>query len=338
MIAISDKLLEFSAQNSSSNRVLIDKRRQVEMWSDQFREAGIERIDMFIAREMNALRAEIPPFAEDNYDKPDAGDRWASLVEGRGLDQKTEKLVERIRDECRDELSESTRQLKAELDFVGRFAGDRRISMDSIFDAKRAWNWFIIGLSSGLVVAFLVFAGVPLAWVVGLWAAVTLAGSLVPALFHFKDRKEKAQKQRAELKDKLESDVERIENDLKDKLGDCFSRGTLDEQVHAHLDELSSIVSNVSALADVQRKLAWKVNEQQKDLNRALLDEALGHLGHEDCGNLVLDVARVPGQAMLLLIEPGTTLPEDVRRNLEKLLQEKICCTRNTPDKAAILA
>lgn len=338
MIAISDKLLEFSAQNSSSNRVLLDKRRQVETWSDQFREAGLERIDMFIAKETNALHAEIPAFAEDNYDNPDAGDHWANLVEGRDLDRNARKLVERIRDECRDELSESTRQLKAELDFVGRFAGDRRISMDSIFDAKRAWNWLIIGLSSGLVVASLVFAGVPLAWVVGLWAAVALAGSLVPALFHFKDRKEKAQKQRAELKEKLESDVERIENDLKDKLDDCFSREILDEQVHAHLDELSSIVSNVSALADAQRKLAWKVNEQQKDLHRALLDEALGHLGHEDCGNLVLDVARLPGQAMLLLVEPETAIPEDVRKDLEKLLGETVRHVFNDRNKDSILA
>lgn len=284
---------------------------------------------------MNALRAEIPPFAEDNYDKPDAGDRWASLVEGRDLDRNAEKLVERIRDECRDELSESTRQLKAELDFVGRFAGDRRISMDSIFDAKRAWNWFITVLSGGLVIASLILASVSLGWAA---AAVGLAGGLVLWLLPFKDRKEKAQKQRAELKGKLESDVERIGKKLKDELDNCFFQEVMEKQVRVHLDELSAMTSDVSTLADAQRRLAWTLNERQKELNRTLLDEALGQPGHEDCGNLVLDVARVPGQAMLLLIEPGTTLPEDVRRNLEKLLQEKICCTRNTPDKAAILA
>ncbi len=335
MIAISDKLLEFSAQNSSSNRVLIDKRRQVETWSDQFREAVAERIDMFIAREMNALRVEIPPFAEDNHDKPDAGDRWERLVEGRELDRKARRLVEQIRDECRDELSDTSRQLKAELDFVGKFAGDRRISMDSIFDAKRTWNWFITVLSGGLVIASLILASVSLGWAA---AAVGLAGGLVLWLLPFKDRKEKAQKQRAELKDKLESDVKRIGKKLKDELDNCFFQEVMEKQVRVHLDELSAMTSDVSTLADAQRRLAWTLNKRQKELNRTLLDEALGQVGHEDCGNLVLDVARVPGQAMLLLIEPGTTLPEDVHRNLEKLLQEKICCTRNTPDKAAILA
>ena len=338
MIEVSDKLLEFSAQNSSGSRVLMDKARQVETWSGQFRKTGEERIDTFIAREMNALRAEIPAFVEDNYEEPKAGEHWQSLVERRELDRKAQKLLERLQEECREELSDSTRQLKAELDFVGKFAGDRRISMDSIFDAKRTWNWFSTSLSSGLGIAFLIFAGVPLGWVVGLWTAVILAGLLVPWLFQFKDRKEEAQKQRAELKGKLESDVERIESELKDKLHDCFSREILDKQVHAHIGELSTINSNVSTLADAQRRLARKLNEQQKDLHRALLDKALGHLEREDCGSLALDVARLPGQALLLPVEPGTAIPEEVRSDLEKLLGERVRYAFHTQDKAAILA
>lgn len=334
MMALSEKLMEFSAQNSSSSRVFVDKKRQVETWSSQFRKGGEERITMFITKEMNALRAEIPSFAEDNYERPDAGERWERLVESRELDRKAKKLVEQIQDECRDELSDSARQLKAELDFVGRFAGDRRISMESIFDTKRTWDWFTTGLSGGLVIAALILGGVPLVWAAAA-VAVGLAGRLVS--WFLESRREKAQKQRAELKDKLDADVEKMENKLKEELHNRFFEGILDKQVRAHIGELSAITSDVSTLADAQRRLAWRLNRQQKDLHRALLDEALVHLGQEDCRDLVLDVARVPGQAMLLLTELGITIPEDVRKDLEKLLGEEVRYAINTPNKASIL-
>ncbi len=80
MLEFSDKLLDFSAQNSSSGRVLIDKRRQVKSWSDRFKKSGKERIDTFIKKEMNSLRDEIPGFAEDYYDRSDAGNRWNRLI------------------------------------------------------------------------------------------------------------------------------------------------------------------------------------------------------------------------------------------------------------------
>ena len=331
---VSEKFLKFSYENSSSGRVFLNKKRQVETWSHQFRKDGEERIATFIEKEMNALRAEIPAFAENNYDRRDAGERWDALVERQKLSQKARKLVEQIQEECRDELSDSTRQLKAELDFVSRFAGDKRISMDAIFDAKRAWDWFTNSLTGGLVIASLILGGVPLVWAAAA-VAVGFAGWLVSQLLE--SRREKAQKQRVELKDKLEADVERIENKLKEELHKCFFDEILEGQVHAHLGELSTIVSDVSALADVQGRLAWRLNRQQKNLHRALLDEALRHPGREDCGSLVRDVARVPGQAMLLLMELGAKMPEDVHRGLEKMLGEQVLYAVNTPNKVSIL-
>ena len=53
MLEFSEKLLDFSAQNSSNGRVLIDKHRQVKSWSDGFRKSGQERIDTFIKKEMD---------------------------------------------------------------------------------------------------------------------------------------------------------------------------------------------------------------------------------------------------------------------------------------------
>ena len=333
MLKFSDTLLDLSAQNSSSGRVLVDKRRQVKSWSDGFRKSRKESIDMFIEKEVGSLRAKIPGFVEDNYEARDAGERWNRLVENQGIERKAENLVEQIGDECRDELSEIARQLKSELNFVGRFSGDRRISMDSIFDSKRAWNWGTKLLSGGLTIAALILTSGPL----GLAAAVVgVIGWLFSWLFE--DREAKARKQRADLENKLKSGVNKIRRNLQKQLGDWFHQDLLKKQVSVLLYEFSAITSNLFKLADSQRNLAWELNKHQKHLHRILLDKALGQLGHKDCGNLILDIARVPGQAIMLLIEPNTTFPGEVRRDLEKLLGEKVWFVVNTRNKVSILA
>ena len=68
MMDLTDLLLEFSAKNSSSGRVLIDKRRQFLDWAQEFRTSGQERISTLISKAMDSLRDEVPSFAEDHYE------------------------------------------------------------------------------------------------------------------------------------------------------------------------------------------------------------------------------------------------------------------------------
>ena len=331
MLEFSEKLLDFSAQNTSSSEVLKGKHLQVKAWSDSFRKSGKERIDTFINKEMNSLRAKIPEFAEDNYEARDAGDRWNHLVKSQGIEGRAKKLVEQIQNECGDELSEIERQLKSELSFVDKFAGDRRISMDSIFDAKRAWNWGTNILSGVLVIAGIFFKPLILGAI-----GVESVGKIFSWLFE--DREEKARKQRKELESKLEHNVGKIERNLQKELGDWFHQDLLKEKVNVFLCEFQSVISGTLELADRQRDLAWRINKQLKELHRTLLNKAFEQLGYRDSGNLILDVARVPGLAIMLLIEPKTTFPEDVRRNLGKLLGENVWFVVNTRNKRSILS
>ena len=334
MLEVSEKLLNFSAQNSSSGRVLIDKHRQVKSWSDGFRKSGKERIDTFIKKEMNSLLVKVPGFAEDNYEAHDAGDRWNRLVKNQGIEQKAKKLVEQIQNECKDELSEIARQLKSELNFVGKFAGDRRISMKSIFNAKSAWNWTTNIISGGLTAAAILASG-PLVWAAAA-AGVELLGRFLSGLFE--DREEKARKQRYKLESELKRNVSKIERNLRKKLDSWFHQELLERQVDVFINEHQMVISNALKLADTQRDLAWRINKQQKELHRTLLNEALEQLGHKNNGDLILDIARVPGLAIMLLIAPKTTFPEDVRKGLEKLLGEKVWFVINTGNKTSILS
>ena len=51
----------------------------------------------------------------------------------------------------------------------------------------------------------------------------------------------------------------------------------------------------------------------------------------------VRDVARIPGFAVMLLLEPGTTFPNDVRRRLQRLLHEQVWFVVDTGRRSSML-
>ncbi len=333
LLELSDRLLEFSAQNSSSGRVLVDKQRQVLSWRDEFRESAEARIDTLISRSVSALRDEIALFVEDNYDREDSGERWSSFVERRGISGRAEALQKQLQDECRRALAEIARELVAEINLVAGLAGDRRIKMDSVSDGKRAWNWGTAVLSGGLTLAAVILGSGPLGWAA---AAVGAVGWL--ASLFMDDREVKVRRQRDKLSRHLSKNVDTIERNLRKGLGDWLFQRLLHEQVDVLVGDLRAITSGLFQLADAQRSLAWTLNRQQKDLHRALLREALEHLGCPELDEAVLDVARVPGLAMTLLIEPSTRFPAEVRSGIEDLLGERVGFVVNTRDPASILS
>ena len=335
MLKFSDCLLDFSAKNSSNGRVLIDKRRRVVSWANRFRSSGQERIDTFIAKQMNSLRNEIPEFVEDNYERSDAGDCWKRLIERQGVERKAKQLAEEIQEECKLELLDIAREVETELHLIGKLSADRHISMDAIFDTKRAWNWGTAILAGGLGIAAIIFTGGTAAVAAVAAVVVSLIGSSLSR--RSEDRESKARKQREKLAEQLQRDVDKIGRNLRKKLGDWFHQDLLKKQVYVLREELDAVTSAVLKLADTQRNFAWALNKEQKRLHRTLINKALEQLGYEDSGNLISDIARLPGQAIMILIDPKTTFPEDVRKDLEKLVGEKVRFVINTHNQVSIL-
>ena len=152
------------------------------------------------------------------------------------------------------------------------------------------------------------------------------------------DREAKASRQRDKLASRLNKNVDQIERGLRKGLGDWFHQRLLREQVDVLVDDLSTITAGLFQLADAQRTLAWTLNKEQKELHRTLLRAALTQLGHPEVDELALDVARVPGLAVMLLIDPGTRIPGEVRSGLEDLLGERIWFVVNTGDRVSTLS
>lgn len=332
MLDLSNQLLDFSERNSTSGRVLVDKRHQARDWAQTFKDGGYDRIDIFIFKCIESVRDEIPPFSEENYDQKDVGERWSKFIENQGLERKAKKFVEEIESECRKKLSEIARQIKAEIRFAGDFTADRRFSMDPVFDGKRAWKWGTTILSGCLGIAALILMSSPLGWAA---SAVAVMGGLFS--FFFDDHEEKARKRSNKLAKRLKKNVDKIEHNMRGKLQHWFEQGLLESQIKGLLIDLSDVTNGLFALADRQRSLAWTLNREQKNLHRELLLEALGQLDQPDLIDLILDVARMPGFATMLIIKPGTMFPVDTRRDLENLLGEKIWFVLNTGSKVSIL-
>lgn len=327
-----DQLLEFSARNSSAGRVLIDKHRRLREWSQAFRKHGQERINTLVSKVMDKLRDEVPSFVEDHYEDSSAGKSWKRLVEATGINRKVEKLQKELLDECKKALSEVARELKSELSLVASLSADRHITMHPIFDSKRVCNWGTNILAGGLGIAALILGSGPLGWAA---AAVGAIGLLI-SLF-LDDREEKARRAREKLTRRLLADIDKMERKLRKSLEDWFHQELLGKQVYVLLNDLKAVSSGLFALADAQRTLAWTLNDRQKALGRMLIEEALVQLETENLKHSIVEIARVPGMATMLVIAPNTTFPGEVRHILERLLGEKIWFVVDTKNRFSIL-
>ncbi len=317
MMDLVDRLLELSEQNSSSARVMSGKNCQFAEWSKKFRGDGDKRIETFVSKIMDDLHDEVPSFAEDHYEDNSAGESWKQLVESMGIDRKIENLQKGLIDECKKALSEVARELTSELSLVDSLTADRQIKMDKIFDLKRAWDWGTIILGGGLGIAALIVVSGPLGWAA---AAVGIVGGLIS--WFFDDREVKAAKAREKLAKRLRDNIGNMDQKLRKGLEDWFHQKLIGEQVEVLLNDLSAIKDGLFKFADAQRKLAWTLNDQQKMLGRALVDEVLAKLKSESFKHSSKDIARVPGFATMSVIGPNVAFP--LCNRIEHLLGEQI--------------
>ncbi len=332
MLDVSSRLLDFSAQNATSGRVLLEKRRKLQRWAERFLKTAQSRIDACSERCAARIREEIPGFVERNFERDDAGKRWAAVLNSLQLKDQVTKLQGELAAECQKELEEIAREIAVELRLTTSFAADKQIKMDAIFDGKRAWNWGTTILSGALGIAALFSSGPP-----G-WIAMAVGGlGWLVGLF-LDDRDEKAGKQRRKLSARLEQNADKIRKSVRREMRSWLTNELVRNQSDVVLGDLQTVISGLFGLADTQRALAWTMNRQAKALHRTLVNEALAHLDASALAARIIDIARVPGHATMLVIERETTMPQEVRKGLERLLDERIWFVIKTEDAQSMLS
>ena len=154
--------------------------------------------------------------------------------------------------------------------------------------------------------------------------------------FLFADRVEKVRRRQGLLRNRYSEKVDRYERELRTKLRKWLDDELLAKRVKTHIRDLRTTTDAKFGTANAQRALVWALNKEQKRLHRVLLCKALGHLGRTEVTSMVRDVARVPG-TMMLVVDPGTAFPKDVKTELQFLLRENIRFIVNTQNMKSIL-
>lgn len=328
-----DRLLEFSEQNSDAGRVLVEKGRQINDWLQDFKTDGIKRIETLTSKLMDGLRQSVPDFVEDHFEDNRAGEKWNALVKSIGINEKSEKILCRLSEDCKKAMQEIARELKSELSLIANISADRTIKMDGIINSKRWWNYGYQSLSGGLLVAGIILGSNPIGWAA---AAVGVAGWLFSFLFD--DYEKKARQAREKLSKKLFDNINKMEDNLRHQLQEWFYKELIDKQVYALLNDISAIIKALFELADGQRTLGWALNDRIKSLAKILIEEGLKQVNATGMEYHIRDMARIPGCANIFLIAPETKFPDQIKIRIEKLLGESVWFVVDTKNTKSILS
>lgn len=326
-----ETLFKQSAQNSEQGSILIGKKRKLKKWTIEFESDGKKRIESFLSAISGELRKEVASFAEDNYDNSNAEYTWKTIIQSHNIESRASNLLKQLGMECEEELQEICREINSELKFSYTVFSDRSINMPSLIDGKHVWNWATTLISGGLMIAGLFVSG-PIGWV-GL--AVGLVGWL--GSFLFSDREKKVLDARKKLERKLITHLDKMINNLKKKMLDVLYNELLKKQLYPTLNQISKIINSVFMLSKTQQDFAKVLNAKLNEMNKIVITEALDYMGFSGLEWHIANVVRIPGNAMMIVLEDGKRFPEDARKALSYILKEQVWFVFNTNNLKSIL-
>ncbi len=313
-----ETLFSQSAQNSEQGSILVGKRKKLKKWTDDFESDGKSRIETLLSSITSELKREIATFAEDNYDNSNASSEWNKILKTRNVEQRTSELLKQLGKECEEELREISREINSEIKFSHTVFSDSSINMHMLVVGKRIWNWATTLVSGGLMIAGLFLTG-PIGWI-GL--GVGLFGWL--GSFLFSDREKKIRNARQKLEKKLSDHIDKMIVGLRKKMLDVLYNELLKKQLYPMNSTIDDVVSSIFTLSKTQQEFAVALNSKLQEINMAVIKEALAYLGFTGLEWHIASTARIPGYAMMIVLEDGKYFPDDASKALFYLLKEKV--------------
>jgi GTP-binding protein EngB required for normal cell division len=326
-----ETLFRQSAQNSEQGSILIGKKRKLKKWTIDFESDANKRIESFLSTISGELRKEVASFAEDNYDNSRAEHKWKSIIQNHNIEARATDLLKQLGMECEEELQEICREINSELKFSHTVFTDKSINMPFLIDKKRVWNWATTLVSCGLMIASLFVSG-PIGWV-GL--AVGLVGWL--GSFLFTDREKQILDARKKLEKKLIAHLDKLIKDLKKKMLEVLYNELLKKQLYPTLNAIDEIINSVFTLSKTQQDFAKALNTKLNEMNKVVITEALDYTGFSGLEWHITNVVRIPGNAMMIVLEDGKRFPNDARKALSYILKEQVWFVFNTNNLKSIL-
>ena len=311
-----ETLFEQSAQNSQQGSLMIAKRKALSEWIREFTKSADTQIETFLTTVSSDLKKEIAIFAEDNYANKNASKKWNEVVKDRNIQQRAQKLLEQLGEECENELREITRETEFDIKFSYKLNAEQSLNMHSIVNGRRIWNWATSIVSGGLTIAG-IFVASPFV-IAGLGVgALGWLGNLL-----FKDYESKAKNARKELERKLTNHINKMMNSLCKTMKNVLYDELLKKYMNPMEATMNEVVLSLFELSDVQHKFAKGLNGKLEETNKLVVTEALAYEGYE--GFELNNLARIPGYAVMIVLDDGKRFPDDARNSLRNLLKEQI--------------
>ena len=326
-----ETLFEYSAKNRQQSLLMIEKRRELANWLDEFEDTAEDKIEEFLNRISRELEKEISAFSEENYANRRAGEEWNEVVKEKKVQKRAQNVMEELEKECEDELNEIAREIEFDINFSTAENFKTNLDMKDIENGRKIWNWATILVSGGLTIAGLFFT--PL---LAVGAGVGLFGWL--ASLFMDDYETQTKKARVELEEKLKDYIDEMIDDLRNSMTDVLYDELIDGNVRVTLQKIDNVVSSLFELSDSQREFGNSLNKRFEEINTALVEEALLF---GKCKTIIKELnqlARIPGQAIMLVLEDGTRVSDDVVATINDLLKEKIYFVFDTLDSISILS
>lgn len=333
-----ETLLRQSLLNSAQGRTILSKRRKLYDWKEKFYRDGLKQIGSVITDIRSQLYSEIAAFAEEHFDDEHADKAWNTLMDNLGVTDRCQVLMERLEAQVNDKIKEISREITNELKFVSLFTDDKSLRMHRIVDGKKIWNWGTLivsgGLSIGAGISYLV--GAALAGPLG-WAAIAVTAIGIIGAWFFKSRDKKEYEARRRLEESLKKNVEKICKTLETQMKKNFDR-LIEARINMLIKEMDRMNSVIFKLSDTQKELAWKLNVRLLELNKQIVSEAIKLIGAEGLEWWIVEVARIPGNAVLLQLDDGKKFPDEQKQQLQRLMSEYIAFVYYSEDKRTFVS
>ena len=314
--------------------------KEMEEWRKAFRKKSDQKLGELLNATTGRLRNQMTPFAESNWEDRNISQKWNQKIESMDIDNRLRAELEQLHRDMGAQLKEMANDLETEfrlLDSLNtNYSGTYTVGPN--FQRWTRWASTAIGTVSTLLGTALVFVPGGQLWGAGLAVGgqiINWIGDRVSRLWKSGDdrRREAVSKFREEAL----PHVKHIESEIRKAYRKAFNEEIDRKGAGAVISRLSAMADSAKEAGAIARELASDQQRSLTALNKITISQALTHIGCQRQVRRIDQAARVPGQAVTVVITRGEHPSEELLMLMASLLGEKISIIRKGTSASSIL-
>ena len=337
----SEQLLRSASLMEELHGRLESRTAELREWRETFRRGAERKLEELVGTTTGRLRSDMVSFAERHWRQSrEIGDLWNQKVEETRINERLQAGLQELLAEMRNHLKEIETDISTELQLVAgintSFSGEG-IGSPNLRRWTR-WATTAIGAVTGVIGSVLMF--VPGAQPLGI--ALGLAGGGLAALGRFVSNRFKSEDQRrreavSKFCDQIRPQLNDTEARIKQVFRQNFSEEVDGRGAGAAVSNMAKLSESAKMAAGIIREVGTKQQSSLIELNMNTATQTLLHIGCQEETSLIDRAARVPGQALALVVARNKNLSEEAVVKMESLLKEKVSVIRKGTTPGAII-